>query len=140
MIRSCATLYQAWTWAPKRNQVFSPSLISRDGPRTAKVGTGDVGAGWGGAVSGGLSGVCCADAAPATPQIKTTAAAWWMERFLPIGTVPMNSSSAGGCGGRSPPAHGARFIYSTWRYICHPPWGAVPQSETARPTAEETHR
>src|SRR6266478_7677158 len=89
MIRSCATLYQAWTWAPKRNQVFSPSLISRDGPRIAKVGTGEVGAGWAGAVSGGLSGVCCAETAPATPQMKTTAAAWWMERILPIGTVPM---------------------------------------------------
>src|SRR5882724_10639909 len=108
MIRSCAILYQAWTWAPKRNQVFSLSLISREGPRVAKVGTGDeLGAGWAGAVSGGFSvwppaGVCCAEAAPAMLQTKTTVAAWWMKRFLPVGTIPMNSSSAGGCGGSSP--------------------------------------
>src|SRR5215470_18541191 len=29
----------------------------------------------------------------------------------------MNSSSAGGCGGRAPPAHGAAVIYSTWTPI-----------------------
>src|SRR6266446_10187905 len=141
MIRSCAILYQAWTWAPKRNQVFSLSLISREGPRVAKVGTGDeLGAGWAGAVSGGFSvwpppGVCCAEAAPATLQTKTTVAAWWMKRFLPVGTIPMNSSSAGGCGGRSPSRSRGPVMYSTWRYIRNRPWRAVPQSETARPTA-----
>src|SRR6266436_2086491 len=141
MIRSCAILFQAWTWAPKRNQVFSLSLISREGPRVAKVGTGDeLGAGWAGAVSGGFSvwpppGVCCAEAAPATLQTKTTVAAWWMKRFLPVGAIPMNSSSAGGCGGRSPSRSRGPVMYSTWRYIRNRPWRAVPQSETARPTA-----
>src|SRR5919201_1874056 len=85
MIRSCASLAQAWTWAPKRNQVFSDSLISRAGPRATKAGTGDAGGGFAGAVSGACGfSVCgplggdpvwpgwpvCADAAPATPQMR----------------------------------------------------------------------
>src|SRR5205814_681782 len=34
-MRSWAALNQAWNWAPKRNQVFSASLISRVGPIVA---------------------------------------------------------------------------------------------------------
>src|SRR2546421_7784931 len=59
--RSCAILYQAWNCAPKRNQVFSASLISRVGPSIATPG---IGAPSGGGLAGAVSGdsgfpVCC---------------------------------------------------------------------------------
>src|SRR5438477_4643039 len=94
--RSCAALYQAWTWAPKRNQVFSESLISRDGPSTAKVGTGDVlpASGLDGAVSGAFGfSVDCADAAAAADIAITSAG----HQLLPAFEIlPMSSSSAVG--------------------------------------------
>src|SRR5712692_8676173 len=97
--RSCVILYQACTWAPKRNQVFSESLISRDGPSWAKAGTGDVGGGF----SAGSFSVCdCAEAAPAIPQTRTASAARWMKSLLLFEALPMSSSSLIGCGGRSP--------------------------------------
>src|SRR5713101_8030713 len=88
--RSCVILYQACTWAPKRNQVFSESLISRDGPSWAKAGTGDVGGGF----SAGSFSVCdCAEAAPAIPQTRTASAARWMKSLLLFEALPMSSSS-----------------------------------------------
>src|SRR3954447_14587069 len=41
-MRSCAYRNHVCTWAPKRNHVYSASLISREGPSTANVGIGEV--------------------------------------------------------------------------------------------------
>src|SRR5712692_6299022 len=108
-MRSCAALYQAWTWAPKRNQVFSASLISRDGPSSAKAGRGAPVArssGLAGAVSGacGFSvcdpvGAGCADAAAAANIAINDVQ---HDLLLAFEILPMSSSFAIGCGGRSP--------------------------------------
>src|SRR3954453_20748977 len=82
-LRSCAILNHPWTWAPKRNQVFSANLSSREGPITAKAGRGEMGD-----LAGTISGDCgfpvCwpvlgsvlyfTEAAPARPERKTAAA------------------------------------------------------------------
>src|SRR5438067_4128189 len=98
MLRSCSAFHQAWTWAPKRNQVFSASLISRDGPRTAKTGTGDVGAGLSAGAAScsfwacGPPGVDCADAAAAAESASNDA---HHDALLAFQIHPMSSSSLG---------------------------------------------
>src|SRR5438132_5297696 len=110
-MRSCAALYQAWTWAPKRNQVFSASLISRDGPRSAKAGRGDPVAGstgLAGAVSGlsvcGVVGVVCAEAAAAASVAITSAE---HQLLLAFERLPMSPPLLLVCAEDPPPAQGA---------------------------------
>src|SRR5216683_2944678 len=131
MIRSCAALYQAWTWAAKRNHVYSPSLSSRDGPSAAKVGTGDELAGGVGGGSGFSVGVDCADAGPAIPQMRAASAAWWMRRVLGLEILPMSSSSAVELQARKIPSRtrGIRHL-PHWRSIRNRARKSVPQSET----------
>src|SRR5205823_3737453 len=103
LIRSCAAFHQTWTWAPKRNQVYSASLISRAGPICATAGSGVPCLA--GAVSGaGGFSVCvpvvaCADAAVAANIAINDAQ---HDLLLAFDIPPMSSSSAIGCGGRSP--------------------------------------
>src|SRR3989440_4339432 len=93
-IRSSAALNQSCTWAPKRNQVYSASLISRAGPICATAGRG-VPVGLAGAVSGacGFSvcvpvGADCADAAVAASIAINDAQ---RALFLAFQILPMSS-------------------------------------------------
>src|SRR5260370_39913805 len=121
VIRSCAALYQAWTWAPKRNHVLSPSLISRDGPSVAKVGTGDE-------VGGAGGGDCCADAAAATAQISAVSATWRVRYIFPFERLRICSSSAGGgCRRGDPPGRpSGGGLFSPGHRDSHPRPAARP--------------